>query len=295
MCRFILYRGAETLMYPLLYDAENGLVAQSKNAQKRKKPLNADGFGLGWYTGHGDPEPATFVNVDPAWSNRNLAMIARKVPTHHFFAHVRDASVGMPVSQANCHPFSHGRYLFMHNGRLDRFNTFKRALQKELSDDAFALIQGNTDSEHAFALFMDTLGFRETCSGDEMEQALLHTIEKIMWLRQRCGADTNAFINFAVSDGEQMLATRFNSDHAVQPASLFMAGGVSLSTEEGVTLQPARPAEVPSALICSEPLTMQKGLWQKVERNHLVRTLADGRVEQVPMSLPQQADLRRYW
>lgn len=295
MCRFILYRGAETLMYPLLYDAENGLVAQSKNAQKRKKPLNADGFGLGWYTGHGDPEPATFVNVDPAWSNRNLAMIASKVPTHHFFAHVRDASVGMPVSQANCHPFSHGRYLFMHNGRLDRFDTFKRALQKELSDEAFSLIEGNTDSEHAFALFMDTIGFKEQCTPEEMEQALLHTIEKIMWLRQRAGADTNAFINFAVSDGEHMLATRFNSNHSVQPASLFMAGGVSLAAGEEFALRPAEEGEVPSVLICSEPLTMQKSLWQKVERNHLVRTLPDGRVEQVPMTLPQQSDLRRYW
>ncbi|MBY6186460.1 class II glutamine amidotransferase [Marinobacter hydrocarbonoclasticus] len=295
MCRFILYRGAETLMYPLLYDAENGLVAQSKNAQKRKKPLNADGFGLGWYTGHGDPEPATFVNVDPAWSNRNLAMIASKVPTRHFFAHVRDASVGMPVSQANCHPFSFGRYLFMHNGRLDRFDSFKRALQKELSDEAFGLIEGNTDSEHAFALFMDTIGFKSQCSAAELEQGLLHTIEKIMWLRQRHGADTNAFINFAVSDGEQMLATRFNSDHSVQPASLFMAGGVKLVTEGGFKLQRVRAGETAATLICSEPLTAQKSLWQKVERNHLVRALADGSVEQVALDLPQQADLRRYW
>ena len=32
------------------------------------------------------------------------------------FAHVRAASIGSPVTEANCHPFTIGPYLFMHNG-----------------------------------------------------------------------------------------------------------------------------------------------------------------------------------
>ena len=32
------------------------------------------------------------------------------------FAHVRAASLGSSVTEANCHPFAFSRYLFMHNG-----------------------------------------------------------------------------------------------------------------------------------------------------------------------------------
>ena len=114
MCRFIAYSGERIFMNTLIFDASNSLVQQSKKAKMRVNPLNEDGFGLGWYPEHGDRIPGTFESVEPAWSNRNLSQIASKIPTHHFFAHVRDASIDMTVSQSNCHPFQYGPYLWMH-------------------------------------------------------------------------------------------------------------------------------------------------------------------------------------
>jgi glutamine amidotransferase len=42
----------------------------------------------------------------------------------------------------------------MHNGSISDFHLIKRKLQASLSDELFAVPQGNTDSEWAFALFL---------------------------------------------------------------------------------------------------------------------------------------------
>lgn len=113
--------------------------------------LNADGFGIGWYA---EPmyqaklqvdevlspqtkrrkrtdsvgaavviernrqyeTPCVFTSVTPAWNNRNLFQLADKVRSPLFFAHVRAASSGSPTTEANCHPFTFDKFLFMHNG-----------------------------------------------------------------------------------------------------------------------------------------------------------------------------------
>jgi predicted glutamine amidotransferase len=70
---------------------------------------------------------------------------------------LRAASPGMLVSEVNCHPFQYGKFLWMHNGWLAGFMKFKRQLRRSLSDDIYNLIQGTTDSEHAFAVFLNKL------------------------------------------------------------------------------------------------------------------------------------------
>jgi len=43
---------------------------------------------------------------------------------------------------------------FMHNGSVEEFSMFKRRLQQQLSDEIFNVVNGNTDSEWSFALFL---------------------------------------------------------------------------------------------------------------------------------------------
>lgn len=252
MCRFIAYSGKPTFMNALVFEASNSLIQQSKKAKMRVNPLNGDGFGVGWYPSHGDPIPGTFVSIEPAWSNRNLIQIATKVPTNLYFAHVRDASVGMPVSQSNCHPFQYGPYLWMHNGRLDQFSKFRRLILNSLSDKAFEFIKGNTDSECAFALFLDEINFELNASFASLKQAMNTTINKINYFRKQVNADTNAFINFAVTNGKSSLFTRYSSCAEIRPASLFYS-----QNEHFI-------------IVSSEPLTDNKSQWTKVERSTLV-------------------------
>ncbi|MFT5760473.1 MAG: glutamine amidotransferase [Alteromonadaceae bacterium] len=252
MCRFIAYSGGSTFMNTLVFDASNSLVQQSKKSKMRANPLNGDGFGVGWYPEHGDPIPGTFVSIEPAWSNKNLGQVAAKIPTQHFFAHVRDASVGMPVSQSNCHPFQYGRYLWMHNGRLDQFSKFRRLVLNDLSDQAFEFIKGNTDSECAFAIFLDEIKFNVEAPLEQLKRAMRTTISRINNYRKNVKADTNAFINFAVTNGKYSVFTRYSSLADIRPASLFYH------------------QQRDNIIVSSEPLTENDSQWQKVERNTLL-------------------------
>jgi glutamine amidotransferase len=48
----------------------------------------------------------------------------------------------------------YGRLMWMHNGGIAEFDKIKRKLQNCLSEELFLFVQGNTDSEWAFALFL---------------------------------------------------------------------------------------------------------------------------------------------
>ena len=62
-------------------------------------------------------EPRLYRIDHPAWNDRNLRELAAGISSPLFLAHVR-ASTGTAVQQTNCHPFRHGRWLWMHNGLI---------------------------------------------------------------------------------------------------------------------------------------------------------------------------------
>ena len=46
----------------------------------------------------------------------------------------------------------------MHYGSIEQFPRIKRRLQAELPDEIFNVVNGNTDSEWSFALFLSKVG-----------------------------------------------------------------------------------------------------------------------------------------
>src|SRR5262249_18029534 len=113
MCRWLAYSGSPILIEEVLYKPAHSLIDQSLHSELGAETTSGDGFGVGWY-GVG-PEPGLFHSTEPAWNNRNLRELSRHVVTPLLFAHIR-ASSGTAVQQTNCHPFRHGRWLWMHNG-----------------------------------------------------------------------------------------------------------------------------------------------------------------------------------
>ena len=156
MCRFTLYLGPPIRLASLLTEPEHSLIRQSAHAQERE-PLNGDGFGVGWYISDDGEEPAVFRSVRPAWNNRNVASLARAISSPCILAHVRAATPGISVNEANCHPFQFRRYLLMHNGFLGAFRQIRRPLMESVGDTAYANVLGSTDTEHFFAVFIDEL------------------------------------------------------------------------------------------------------------------------------------------
>ena len=110
---------------------------------------NGDGFGLGWY-GQGDG-PAVYHSVAPAWGDANLRELASHVESPLFLAHVR-ATTGTAIQQTNCHPFRHGRWLFVHNGVIDGLRGDAAGADARGRSELFADIKGSTDSEVLFHL-----------------------------------------------------------------------------------------------------------------------------------------------
>jgi len=269
MCRFIAYRGKPILLEEVLHKPKNSLIRQSSNANEAEEPLNGDGFGVGWYMPELDPEPGLFVSVMPAWNDRNLSYLCRKVSTTCFFAHVRAASSG-GVSEANCHPFHYKKFLFMHNGGIGGFQKLKRKIRHRLSDEIYDWVRGQTDSEHLFALFLENLKNRDADpSAEEMSEILQQTIQEIQKLKADYGITEACYINCVITNGKTMVGVRYVSDHKERPSTMYYSEGHHYECEDGIcVMRPGNPDEY-SVLIVSEKLTVQSTQWHEIPKNHL--------------------------
>jgi predicted glutamine amidotransferase len=271
VCRFIAYSGNPILLDDVLFKPKNSLIRQSIHAREGEEPLNGDGFGVGWYTTDSDPIPAIFTSIQPAWNDQNLMNLAPKIRAGVFFAHVRAASTG-GVSQFNCHPFRFDRFMFMHNGGFDNFNLIKRHLRALLSDDAYNSIQGQTDSEHFFALFMDIFNKHNakfTC--DEALAVFKETMAIIKQLQSRYAAgESVSYVNIALTDGKNMLATRYVSDDTAIATSLYFSQGHHEYLQETGLCHMLPNTSKNSILIASEKLDSHKADWEPIPTNHIL-------------------------
>lgn len=284
MCRFVAYKGDDILMADLLLNARHSLVKQSYHSKERDEPLNGDGFGVGWYVEPYDPVPCFFTSVTPAWSNNNLHRISGKIRSHCFFAHVRAATSGLLVSEVNCHPFQHDRFLWMHNGKIGNFRKIKRKIRESLSDELYDMVQGTTDSEHAFALFLNFLGDNmNEPSLETMKEAMGRTIKRIVELSHSSGGSEATFLNFAVTDGDRLIATRYVDKGKKPSMSLYFSCGSSFELHDG-DFRMMRDGRGPSTvIISSEPLTINREDWMPVTPNHMVTVSSASKVELVPI------------
>jgi hypothetical protein len=149
--------GQPVLIEEVLFKPKHGIVDQSLHARMGAEPTNGDGFGLGWY-GAGEG-PAVYRSVAPAWGDPNLRELAAHIESPLFLTHVR-AAIGSPVQETNCHPFRHGRWLFVHNGFIAGFHLLRRDLMLAIEPALFADVHGSTDTEVVFHLAL-TFGLEQ--------------------------------------------------------------------------------------------------------------------------------------
>lgn len=269
MCRFAMYIGPALRISALVTEPTHSLIRQSVHSREREEPLNGDGFGLAWYPLDGG-DPAVFRSTTPAWNNGNLLDLARAVSSTCILAHVRAATQASAVSEANCHPFRHGRYTFMHNGDVGGFARLRRPLLALLSDEAFHAIHGSTDSEHMFALFVDRL--REQPPGpphERLARALAATIAVVVELVERHAGGEPSYLNIAVSDGEAAAAVRFTTDAPEFGESLYYSAGRRYLCTDGVCQILSSEDGRGAVLVSSERLTGDHE-WTSVPVNRML-------------------------
>jgi predicted glutamine amidotransferase len=253
MCRWLAYSGSPVAMEELILKPEHSLIDQSLHAQLGAETTNGDGFGIGWYSA--GETPGVFRGVEPAWNDRNLRDLSAHIRSPLFFAHVR-ASSGTPVQQTNCHPFRHGRWLWMHNGAIRNFEQVKRELVLAVDPSLYPAIAGSTDSETFFFLAL-THGLE-----DDPPTAVESAVGLIEEIGTRRGIEFPIQMTVATSDGNRVWAFRYSSEG--QSRTLFYSTDVSTLREQYPDNPVLHTVSDETRLVVSEPLDDLAGAWNEV-------------------------------
>jgi glutamine amidotransferase len=253
MCRWLAYYGSPVRLEELLYRPAHSLIDQSLHARLGVETTNGDGFGVGWYDDR--DTPAVFHSVEPAWNDRNLRELAGHVSSPLVFAHIR-ASTGTAIQQTNCHPFRHGRWLWMHNGSIAQFPTVKRDLSLAVDPALYPSIEGSTDSELFFYLAL-TLGLE-----DDPPVAVARAVGVIEAVGRSHGVENPIQMTVATSDGNSVWGFRYSSEG--RSRSLFFSTAVETLRALHPELELLQQLSVEARLIVSEPLGDLAGAWNEV-------------------------------
>jgi glutamine amidotransferase len=218
----------------------------------------------------------------------NLERIAPKTQSRLIFAHVRATTEGS-LAENNCHPFQHNTLMWMHNGNVGAWKYVKRRISNSLAERWYLGIKGGTDSEYAFALFLDTLEKEfgvdpstepETGFGPKiLRRAMERTIQKINEFVKSVPVEhhldeveTRSLLNFAVTDGHSVVVTRYVSSKTDAAASLYYSSGTAWveGKEKGDFRMERGDKASDVVLVASEPLTFERHNWLAVPTNTIV-------------------------
>lgn len=263
------YSGDPILASDLLFKPAHSVIDQSLHSRLGATTTNGDGFGIGWYDA--EPEPAVFKSIEPAWNDQNLREVAGAVRTPLLFAHVR-ASTGTPVQRTNCHPFRHGRWLWMHNGSLGGYHELRRDLTMAVDPTLYSSMEGTTDSEVLFFLAL-TFG---------LEDDPLEAVQRAVGLVESVAADRGVQhpvqMTVATSDGQSIWTFRYSS--AGHSRSLYFSTDVTTLRRLHPDVDVLRTLGDETRLVVSEPLGDLPGAWNEVPESMcgIVRPGADALV-----------------
>jgi len=196
MCRHLAWLGRPRSLAELVLEPPSSLLVQSYAPRRQRYgTVNADGWGVGFYV-PGRTEPARWRSARPLWGDASFASLAPVIESGCVLAAVRSATVGMPIEDSAAAPFTDGRWLLSHNGRVDRAVL-----------PASAAAESTVDSALLAALVFQR--------GPERLADVV---------REVAAADPAARLNLLATDGTRLVATTWGDTLSV------------LTTEDGVAL-----------------------------------------------------------
>lgn len=172
---------------------------------------HADGWGVAYYEGRA---ARIFKDAAPAAESPFLTLLTRhKMESSSVIAHIRKANPSVFGRRiANTHPFErelNGRaWVFAHNGKLPGL------IDLGMRPDSYFKPQGDTDSEFAFCLIMDSLA-RATRFD---EQPSTQRLARIIRTEAATLSEFGEF-NFLLSDGQSLFVHAHTRLHKLQVSS----------------------------------------------------------------------------
>ncbi|CAJ0626993.1 5573_t:CDS:10 [Entrophospora sp. SA101] len=271
MCRLLIYKGKASIkLAHLITRPAHSIINQSFDSRLRiESRLNGSWYESNNQESEQTESPCIFSSVTPAWNNKNLSRLAEKIKSHLVFAHVRASNSGA-LSETNCHPWQYESLMWMHNGHIQDFYKIKRKLVQSLKEDIFLFVQGNTDSEWAFALFLNQLSDPKNgpFSHEILRSAMLKTIQQLNIWAEEEGINEPSLLNFAVTDGCSVVCTRYINCQTREAASLYFSSGTSfMEYKPGHYKMFKADKREDIVLIASEPLTFEKTDWLTIPSN----------------------------
>jgi gamma-glutamyl hercynylcysteine S-oxide hydrolase len=199
VCRHLAWLGRPRTLAALVLEPPSSLLVQSYAPRRQRYgTVNADGWGVGFYVPE-RPQPARWRSARPLWGDPSFASVAPVLRSGCVVAAVRSATVGMPLEESAAAPFTDGRVLLSHNGRVDR------SVLPPVRD-----AESTVDSALLAALVFDR-GL----------DALAATVAEVG------AADPAARLNLLAADGTRLLATTWGDTLSV----LVTDEGTALASE----------------------------------------------------------------
>lgn len=255
MCRMVGYLGSALPVRALLDDAPHSLERQSYAARELNgSVVSADGWGLSFYVPH-EREPCVYRSGLPIWADANRLSLGRAIQSSCVLGAVRSATDPLGHGIVNTQPFSFGTLSFLHNGYVRPFRgRLMRELRDGLGDEAYALVRGDTDSEHFFALVVDEWLAEPEASGEDegrrLHRALSRATARLCALCER--HEAHVLVTAILSDGERLVFTRALALNQSESRGASSAPSLyARSTEQGFT-------------VASEPLD-DAATWRSVD------------------------------
>jgi predicted glutamine amidotransferase len=168
-----------------------------------------DAYGFGYYEGG-----SVLLGHRPSGASppQGLTELAGDVDSEALLAHARHATVGR-AREENTHPFRFRRWLFAHDGTVSGFAAVKPRLLAALPDFLRRNVAGDTDSEHAFMVFLDQLRQEGQLDDPDLDpqaagRALSRTVRQLEAWARDAGEQRPGRLVFAATNGRVLVATR---------------------------------------------------------------------------------------
>ncbi|MDH3500364.1 MAG: class II glutamine amidotransferase [Acidimicrobiia bacterium] len=269
MCRLYGFRSTHpTRVECSLVAAQNALSVQS--AVDGRGLSNGDGWGIASYS---SPEPTIHKRAGAAHLDLAFRAAASSVSSTTLMAHVRSATVGHR-RDANAHPFGHGPWTFPHNGTLTALDHVGPRLEAETAGHLLGGRHGDTDSELIFLWLLSRMpayGLHPCRPGQDagaLVALMADGVTRLAELAQRSGADRPAQLNFLMSDGPHLAASRWGN-------TLYWAERTAISDCAicGQLHTPDRFDTYRAVVVASEPITDE--LWREIPEGSIISVGAD--------------------
>jgi glutamine amidotransferase len=196
VCRHLAWLGAPRSVASLVLDPPCGLLHQSYAPRRQKRGVvNADGWGVGFVDG--DATVRRWRSARPLWGDASFASIAPVLSSGAVLAAVRSATVGMPLDESAAAPFTDGRWLLSHNGRVSRTALPASRTAESTCDSAVLAV-------HVF------------------DRGAAHVVDTI---RSVAAEDPDAFLSVLLTDGERILGVTWGDElsYLVEPDGVAVA------------------------------------------------------------------------